>query len=191
MTVNETLTKMYEHHKDYINMAKAIAGNNQTVRNYAEDYVQMSYIRLSRYDNLFEKVIKNGKVQKGYMFFTLRSIILNDVKKKSNLKYIYSGYDDAFEEKYDLIHTEVPTETLAANLIEQKMYKVLKENADWFDYQLFCTYLETSKSFRTLAEESGIGVRTIYLSIKKSKLIIAEHLHEDYQDYINGDFDKI
>jgi len=71
------------------------------------------------------------------------------------------------------------------------MYKVLKENADWFDYQLFCTYLETSKSFRTLAEESGIGVRTIYLSIKKSKLIIAEHLHEDYQDYINGDFDKI
>jgi len=191
MNVNETLTAMYQHHKDYIQMAKAIAGNNVNIRNYAEDYVQMSYIRLSKYKNLYEKVIKNGKVQKGYMFFTLRSIILNDVKKKSNLKYNYIGYNYDFEEKFELIDTDIPAEVLASNLIEEKMYKVLKDKADWFDYQLFCTYLETGKSFRVLAEESGIGVRTIYLSIKRSKLLIAEHLQEDYQDYINGDFDKL
>lgn len=190
-TINEALIKLNKYHKDYIQMAKAIAGNNQEVANYAEDFVQNAYIRLSKYDNLYEKVVKNGKVQKGYMFFVLRSIILNSIKKKSNLKYNHLGYNYDFEEKFNLVETEIEPEVLGANLIEEKMYKVLKDNADWFDYQLFRTYLESGKSFRALSEESGIGVRTIYLSIKRSKLLIAELLFEDYQDYINGDFDKI
>ena len=107
------------------------------------------------------------------------------------MKYNHLGYNYDFEEKFNLVETEIEPEVLGANLIEEKMYKVLKDNADWFDYQLFRTYLESGKSFRALSEESGIGVRTIYLSIKRSKLLIAELLFEDYQDYINGDFDKI
>jgi len=67
------------------------------------------------------------------------------------------------------------------------MYEVLKESVDWFDYELFRTYLKTGKSFRVLAEESGLGIQTIYLSIKQSKLIIAEQLYEDYIDFKNGE----
>ena len=71
------------------------------------------------------------------------------------------------------------------------MLEKLEKRVHWFDYNLFHTYLSSGKSFKTIAAESGIGLRTIYLSIKKSKLIIAEELHEDYLDYINGDFDLI
>ena len=71
------------------------------------------------------------------------------------------------------------------------MYRVLKEEAQWFDYELFKTYITSGKSFRTLAEESKIGIRTIYLSIKRSKVIIAEKLFEDYQDFVNEDYDLI
>lgn len=189
---NKALQMLAAYHDQYIDMAKAIAANNQEVRNYAEDFVQEAYLRLSRFDNLYEKVISpKGKVSKGYMFFTLRSIIINTIKKRSNLKYDYLGSQYDFEEKYNFVDEGVNSDKFGVEAIEMKMYKIVKEHSGWFDYELLKTYLETGKSFRTIADESKIGIRTIYLSIKRSKLLIAEHLKEDYQDYINKDFHLI
>lgn len=189
---NEALRMLTKFHSEFIIMAKAIAGNNVSIRNYAEDFVQMAYLRLSRYDDLYEKVVNSkGVVSKGYMFFCLRSIILNDLKKKSNISYSYLGYQYDFEEKYNLIDEGVDPFIPACSRLESKMYEVLKKEAKWFDYELFKKYLKTGKSFKTLAEESKLGVRTIYLSIKRCKLLIAEHLYEDYCDFLNGDYDHI
>ena len=182
----------YRHHSEYIKMAKAIANNNYNVRNFAEDYVQEAYMRLLRYDDLYDKLItKKGKVSKGYVFFTLRSIIVNDIKKKSSPKWAFLGDQYDFEEKHSHIDEGRDRVDTTMDLLEVKMLKILKERVQWFDYQLFTTYLKRRKSFKIIAAESGIGVRTIYLSIKKSKLTIAEALYEDYQDFTNGDFSLI
>ena len=191
-TTNKAIEMLAVHHKSYIDMAKAIAGNNAEIRNYAEDYVQEAYLRLMRYEDLFDKVVNKEKVSKGYMFFCLRSIIINSIKKKSNLKFDHLGDQYDFEEKFNWIDNGMDLDRLAEELIEAKMYKVVRDNSKiWFDYELLKTYLKTGKSFRTISEESGIGIRTIYLSIKRSKMLIAEHLYEDYQDFLNGDIDKI
>ena len=189
---NQALEMLAVHHVEYIKMARAIAGNNNEVFNYAEDFVQEAYLRLARYEDLFDKVVNTkGKVSKGYMFFCLRSIIVNSIKKKSNLKYNYLGSQYDFEETYNFVDTGLDQEKLGVEALETKMYQILKEEAKWFDYELFKTYLTSGKSFRTIAEESKIGIRTIYLSIKRSKMIIAEKLFEDYQDFVNGDYDLI
>ena len=192
MSKNKALKLLAQYHPEYIKMAKAIAGNNNEVFNYAEDFVQEAYLKLSRYEDLFNKVVNDkGKVSKGYMFFVLRSIILNSIKKKSNLKYNHLGSQYDFEEKYNWIDEGQDPGVVSLEAIEIKMYQIVKDNASWFDYELFKTYLTTGKSFRTIATESKIGIRTIYLSIKRSKLLIADKLHEDYQDYLNGDFHLI
>ena len=189
---NRALVLLTKYHKEYIKMAKAISGNNINVRNYAEDYVQEAYLRLSRYDNLYEKVVNaKGKVSKGYMFFCLRSIILNDIKKKSNINFSFLGSQYDFEEKYNWVDEGVDPFIPACSRLEDKMYEVLKREAKWFDYELFKKYLKTGKSFKTLAQESRLGVRTIYLSVKRCKLLIAEHLYEDYADFLNGDYSYI
>lgn len=189
---NKALEMLAVHHAEYIKMAKAIAGNNNEVFNYAEDFVQEGYLRLARYEDLFDKVVNTkGRVSKGYMFFVLRSIIVNAVKKKSNLKFNYLGSQYDFDEAYNFIDEGVDRDKEGLEAIEQKMYSIVKEGSKWFDYSLFKTYLETGKSFRTIAEESGIGIRTIYLSIKRSKLLIAEKLHEDYQDFLNDQYELI
>ena len=189
---NKALTMLAEHHESYIDMAKAIAGNNNEVFNYAEDFVQEAYLRLSKYEDLFDKVVNTkGKVSKGYMFFCLRSIIINTIKKKSNLKYNHLGGQYDFEEKYNFIDEGIDQDKLGVEAIELKMYQIVKDGSTWFDYNLFKTYLDSGKSFRTISEESGIGIRTIYLSIKRSKMLIAEQLHEDYQDYLNKEYDLI
>tara|TARA_R100000541_G_C1877058_1_gene81769 strand:+ start:152 stop:730 length:579 start_codon:yes stop_codon:yes gene_type:complete len=192
MNTNKALELLSQYHPEYIKMAKAIAGNNLEVINYAEDFVQEAYLRLARYEDLFDKVVSDkGKVSKGYMFFVLRSIILNTIKKKSNLRFNHLGDQYDFEEKYNWIDNGMDPDKLGSEAIEAKMYEVLKANSKWFDYKLFETYLTSGKSYRSIADESGIGIRTIYLSIKKSKLIIADALFEDYQDFINGDYDLI
>lgn len=103
----QAIQMLSQYHKQYIEMAKSIAGNHPDVRNYAEDYVQRAYMRLMRYDDLYDKVISaKGKVQKGYMFFVLRSIIINDIKKKSNLNFNYVGDQYDFEEVF--MHVDAP-----------------------------------------------------------------------------------
>lgn len=182
-----------KHHKEYIKMAKSLAGNNFEVRNYAEDFVQEGYLRLLRYDDLFEKVIKKDRetVSKGYMFFVLRSIIINRIKKKSNIKPSFLGSQYDFEEKYNWVDEGMDKDKLASETIEAKMYEIVKNKVHWWDYELFRNYLSSNKSFRAMAAESGLGITTIYLSIKKSKMIIAEELFEDYQDYLNGETYRI
>lgn len=191
MSKDRAIQMIAQHHPEYIKMALSIAGNNLEVRNYAEDYVQLTYVRLMKYDDLYDKVIKNNKVQKGYVFFVLRSIIINDIKKKSNLQFNHLGDQYDFEEKFNHVDTGRDKQIEALERLESLMLEKLKQNVHWFDYELFTTYLTSGKSFKTIAEESGIGLRTIYLSIKKSKLAIAETLHEDVIDYHNGDFDLI
>ena len=183
---------MYKHHSEYIEMAKAIAGNNFKVKNYAEDYVQEAYIRLARFDNLYDKVIsKKNKVSKGYMFFTLRSIIINDLKLVRVPKYTFIGDEYDMEEKYMLEDTGVDIDVLLNSAIEDKMHEALVNNLPWFDVQLFETYFSENISYKELAERTGIGIQTIYLSIKKSKLTIARELWEDYQDFKNKELNLI
>lgn len=188
----KALELIAKHHKEYIRTVKSLYGNNFEVINYAEDFVQEVYIKLSRYDNLYEKAIKpDGSVSKGYVFFCIRSVVLNKLTLKKVAKYNYLGDQYDMEEKYNVIDSGRDPVEAAIERLEDKMFSIVEANSKWFDAKLFRTYLETGKSFRTLAAETGLGIQTIYLSIKRSKLIIAEQLMEDYQDLINGDIDLI
>jgi len=109
------------------------------------------------------------------------------MKRVKKCRYNFLGDQYDIEEKYMLEDKGIDKNKAAEELLENKMYEVLESKVDWFDYELFKTYLKTGKSFRTLAEESKLGIQTIYLSIKQSKLIIAEELHEDYIDFKNGE----
>jgi predicted DNA binding protein len=44
-------------------------------------------------------------------------------------------------------------------------------------------------SMRQIAAETGISTKTIFYSIKKSKEKLKENIAEDYEDYINGDYE--
>lgn len=178
---SKALEMIAKHHKEFINTCKSLYGNNMEVKNYAEDFIQNVYLRLSKYDDLYDKVIKpDGTVSKGYVFFCLRSVVLNELGRKKVIKYSHIGDQYDIEEKYMLIDEPRDFTEAARDEIEQKMYEVAEEYSHWFDFKLFKTYLETGKSFRKLASETGLGIQTIYLSIKKTKLLIADKLFNDY-----------
>ena len=181
---SEALTLIDGHRKEFIRTIQRVYGSNFKARNYAEDYLHEVYIKLSRYDNLYEKVIKpDGSVSKGYVFFAIRSVVLNDIKKKKVFVGKLSDKCDGAGLRGELmIDEERDLIDIKRDEVEEEMYRVAEDNLHWFDFQLFKTYLSEGKSFRLLAAETGLGIQTIYLSIKKTKMLIAEKLFEQYSN---------
>jgi hypothetical protein len=62
---------------------------------------------------------------------------------------------------------------------------------NWYDKMLFNTYRKTGKSFRKLGDEIKIHPFSIYRTIKGCKDKLIEALGEDYEDYVNRDFELI
>jgi len=181
---SEALTLIDGHRKEFIRTIQRVYGSNFKARNYAEDYLHEVYIKLSRYGNLYEKVIKpDGSVSKGYVFFAIRSVVLNDIKKKKVFVGKLSDKCDGAGHRGELmIDEERDLIDIKRDEVEEEMYRVAEDNLHWFDFQLFKTYLSEGKSFRLLAAETGLGIQTIYLSIKKTKMLIAEKLFEQYSN---------
>lgn len=192
-STSRALALMAKHHSEYIDMVKKVYKSVGDAQAYPEDFVQEMYMKLSRYDNLFDKVIKpDGTVSKGYAFFVLRSLVITHTRKVRVVRPVKAGsLSDLYDVFAENISDDVDEFRLATEKIENRMFSIVEENLDWFDAKLFKTYMETGKSFRTMAEESGLGIQTIYHSIKRCKLLIADKLHEDYLDLINGDLHLI
>ena len=181
-----------KQHEDWILMAKKMGG-----KSYSEDIVQEAYIKIHLYTDP-NKIIKNGKVSKGYMFFVIRSIFLDYVINKNKIKKINIDdfyKDDGFKE---IKQEHLPKFTSDDNLEEErafgrlinKMDKEL-ENWNWYNKRIFEIYRDTPLSIRGMAKETGISFVNIFHTLKKGKQTMRDKFNEDYEDYINGDFNQI
>lgn len=125
-TTKTAIEMLAKHHSEFISAAKSIAGNNFDVANYAEDYVQEAYIKLMRYDDLYDKVINGDKASKGYMFFTLRSIIINDLKRVKKCRYNHVGDQYDMDYVYELEDKPRDKSIVGMEELEDKMYDELE-----------------------------------------------------------------
>ena len=168
-------------HKDWV----AIINSFGEYR-YAEDIVQEMYFVLIKYANE-EKVIKNGKVSRGYVFFTLRSLFYQYYNKKKKVGFI--RIDDE-ETHVQLPHQDNIEENEAFHKICELVDDVAEEWS-WYDRKLWKLYSQTDMSMRKLAEETTISWVSIYNSLKHLKQDLRDKLEEDYIDFKNKDYERI
>jgi len=153
---------------------------------YAEDIVQEVYIALYKYSSA-EKIIKKGIVNRGYMYFTIRSLTFQYYNKKRKVHKVsidneryqdqivsidYLEDKEAFEKVCDLIDKET-------------------ESWHWYDKKLFNLYRNSDLSIRKIAAETHISWVSIFNTLKNCKQKIKDKHKEDYTDYKNQDYDKI
>ena len=74
--------------------------------NFAEDIVQEAYIVLYKYTDE-ESIIKNGKASKGYMFYTLRSVLFQFYNAKKKLKRQDINDTNFFNQIPDIDNSEI------------------------------------------------------------------------------------
>ena len=178
-------------HKEWIRIVNGFGEYD-----YAEDIVQESYLILYKYAKP-EKVIENGVIRRGYMYFTLRTTYYLYYNAKHKIKkysldtpFVSLGMDgnyDSFiqiEDKTDLREQE------AYNYICQKIDEEI-EDWHWYDKKLFVLYRDTDMSIRKIAAETKISWVSIFNTLKNAKNILKEKLKEDYEDYKNEDYERL
>lgn len=168
-------------HEDWIKIVNGFGEYN-----YAEDIVQECYITLFKYAKP-ENIIKDKKVSRGYMFFTLRSLYFQYYNSKRKITKV--SIDD--EENFIQIADET-------NLEEQEAFNKVcilidevAEEWNWYDRKLFKLYRDTDLSIRKIAAETSISWVSIFNTLKNCKQDVQSKLSETYEDFKNEDYDRI
>ena len=129
----EWLKLVAKHHNKWIKIVESF-GEHQ----YKDDIVQEAYLALYKYTTP-EKIIHNGKVSEGYMFFTIKTITYQFYNAKNKIKKV--SLDDE-ENVVHLIAEDTIEEQEAFHkicvLIDQEM-----ESWSWYNRRLTELYRDT------------------------------------------------
>ena len=150
----------------------------------ASDIVQMVFLRLLELEsegrtNFYEEDSLN-------FFYVYRSCIntafkYQRAKKKIN-KVSLEDFDIEDYESY-------PEEKAALEKLIAIMEDEMKE-LHWYDEKMIKIHMEGT-SMNQIHRETDIGLTSIKNTIKNGKARIYDRLQEDWQDFTNGDYDKI
>ena len=161
-----------------------------------EDFVHETYLRLNRYIDDPEKIMYNEtEVNKFYVYITIKNLWSDYCKAKSKyVIYRIDNYDTdyVFDTSDRIIYEEVDYDReRAEEAIIAKINNEVDSWDHWYDKKLFKLYYNTDISMRKLAKETKISVTSIFNSCKNYKEIIQSKFGEDFEDYMNGDFNFI
>ena len=154
--------------------------------NYAEDIVHESYLRLIKYTTP-QNIIKDNKVSRGYMFFTLRSVYFQYYNSKRKITKI-SLDDPKWNIEIQAIETIEEQEAFHSVCI---LIDEVAEDWAWYDRKLFKLYRDTGLSIRKIAAETNISWVSIFNTLKNCKKEVRDKLNEDYLDYKNEDYERV
>ena len=173
------LDELSKHHKEWVTIVKSFGEKNDY-----NDIVQDMYIKLNKYTKL-ENITENGKLNKGYVWFTLRNLYYHKQKQSSKVNYIdIEDCKSISAEDYNKLH--FVSQSKIGDLIQEEI-----DSWHWSDKMLFEIYLKEGKSMRKLEEEIGISLTTIFWTIKRCKERLKLNVGESYEDYLNKDYELI
>ena len=150
----------------------------------ASDIVQMVFLRLLEMEsegrtNFYEEDSLN-------FFYVYRACINTALKYQRAKKKINKVSLDDF----DVVDQEMEYDQI--NAMEKMILKMEQEMEDlhWYDEKMMRIYMEGT-SMNKIHRETDIGLTSIKNTIKNGKAKIYEQLREDWQDWSNGEYDKI
>jgi len=172
------LSIISKHHKEWVRIVKSFGE-----KVYHEDIVQEMYLRIYKYKKP-EDIIKNNQVNKTYIWLTLRNIYISSCNEKQKIRKVNI---DEFEQcdNYSDLDKFLTYDEILSN-IENEI-----ETWNWYDKQLFYIYHNSNDSIRTLSKKMGISKDSIHNTLKKCNTKIRANVGEDYEDYLNKDYELI
>ena len=186
------LKKLSVHHELWVKMLINLGCD----LSLAEDLVQDMYIRLHDLVTDESKIMYGDDVNKYFVYITIRNLYYNHLRV--NNKYGFKDFEDNNVEE-DVDYDE--GRDYATVSILDSMRDIVSE---WntYDKRLFELYfgvrisknsirVTKGKSLREIAKGVGISAGSIFHSIKNFKTIFKNELGEDYEDYFNGEYDRI
>lgn len=168
-----------KNHEEWVSIVRSFGAGV-----YSDDIVQDTYLRLHKY-NASDKVVKDGKVQKSYMWVCLKSVFYDHTKEEAKRNQVHlDSVSELQTEQTDRKRKEAIGRF--DQLVEEEMNKW-----HWYDRTLFQYYKNTDMSMRDLERDTGISLTSIYQTIKNCKTRLKENVSEHYEDLINEDYERL
>jgi len=166
------------NHKDWVRLVQSMGG-----KEYSEDIVQEMYIKLNKYASP-EKYIRNGKPNKGYIYFTLKSILYTYFKEKKKITKMPETCLNNIECTYEEV--KISAEQRLSEKIEAEI-----KTWHWYDQAIFNWYRNEGISFRKMSAITKISWVALFGTVKRCKNRLRKSVGDDYLDYINKDYELI
>jgi len=176
----EWLKEVAKFHKDYVRIVISLGEEV-----YAEDIVQEMYIRLTKYYRKNLIINQDGQVNKSYIYLVLRAMVYDLHKERKKMQKTRIDKVQLPGVTYEYISKKEAEFSLEAKINEEM------QNWEYFDQELFKLYRNSGMSMRKISTETKISTKTIFYSIKRSKENLRKNISEDYEDYMNGDYELI
>lgn len=208
----EYLNKVAELQEDWIRIAQS---NYKLSREDACDVVQEMYLELYAYEHkelnpndgrvnqkyidkpTCERVLdEDGEVNRLFIWLMIRKAFHSIARAEKKRKEYVVFTDVSFE--YEQDDTTEENEAVG-ELID----KIEEEKATWHEYDriIFDLFMEGRDSWhnragngvsvKRLSALTGISESKVYNTIRNCKERIREAIGEDYEDYLNNDYNKI
>ena len=165
------LKEICNRHSKWIRMAQKFDYDN------AEDLVQEMYLKIHN--------LNPTEVNEVYIYRTIKSIFLDDYKKKKLTAFPLRGGDipdiaDESEIEDELKLSEIPL-TCTELLVLKKLYGYTTENAETLQITI-----HKGKSLLSISKEIGKPYKTLYKALLKAKKKIYEYRIRRYSEKNNG-----
>ena len=135
------------------------------------------------YVDIYDKIVIDGEVKKGYMYFAVRSVVLDYVRDNRKELSNVGLLEDL--DKPDEVSSQ-PLDYKDFRDIMTSFLKIqLNDEKDWFHLRVFKKYLDSGLTYEELADSIGIGTQTIYKSVKKCKDILQDGFYLNYKEFLN------
>lgn len=154
------LLEICNRHSKWVRMAQKFDYDN------AEDLVQEMYLKIHN--------LNPTEVNEVYIYRTIKSIFIDDYKKKKILTAPLNGkeaynIEDDYNEDADFQISEIPL-TCTELLVVQKLYGYTTENAETLQITI-----HKGKSLLSISKEIGKPYKTLYKALLKAKQKIYEY----------------
>lgn len=177
----------------------AMALNMGVPPSLAEDLIQEMYLRLNKYVKDESKIYykDTGAINRFYIWTTIRNMWVSAIAYKSKNSTIYLEDLSDYSSDSIQVNSQVTYDAKEIEAIEahDRLFDKVMECVDnwdyWYDQKLFGLYYMSDMSMRDIANKTNISLTSIFNSCKNYKIKINNKLLEDWEDFKNGDFDKI
>lgn len=173
MNKNQVIMDIARYHVEWV---RYVIKNslNLSQKSNPEDFVQDAYIKLLNLDsfNPIKYYQADGKINKKYFFLTLKSLIINDYKKKKIQTVSLNPNIDQPEEQSVNNHNQM-------EVVFNKIEKTIS-NMYWYDKKMLNLYVYHIPSIRKISTETAISSKAVFKTLKRCKLTIKKEIALEY-----------
>lgn len=195
MQETDNLSIIAKEHERWIKVVRSLGETD-----YCEDIVQEVYLKIHKY-RYDKRIVIDGKVSSGYMYLMLRDMLYMYYREKNKVirqditdfnLLSREEFDSEKEEAYLTICENIDKEIDTWHWYDKEVFKIYRMHCR--DVKVLNERLEEFNgkvSIRKMAKHTNISWTTLFHELKVSKAKIKELFAEDWQDYINEDYNLI